>query len=302
MNPKTKLLIGILVVGILTVGGWWIWSHVQPVIDEKYCEQDSDCGWVSCCSYGYKCMRKDALSCPDPNYCLAYIEPVPHEPCVCINNRCTVQSGKEVMITTDKTEYEQGDTVKITVRNNLKESIWYPKHIYCGASFWLLETCEGEEVPYYEICLWVAPDYRFTKLNPTEILEEEWDGKIHDLREYKFRFAEPGCYRIVFPCSYSVNKKKLYEDWGEHKETIYSNEFTIKEKEVVIEGRIAAIGNEPFTQLAIETDEKIMYGIGGNIEELWKAQGKKVRLKGYFRGRTPRTEKSIEVTSFEIVE
>lgn len=36
MNPKTKILIGILVIGVLLVGGWWIWESQQkgPVVEE----------------------------------------------------------------------------------------------------------------------------------------------------------------------------------------------------------------------------------------------------------------------------
>lgn len=56
MNLKTKILIGILIVIILTVGGWWIWNNIQQqkgVFKEaeipdsmRTCDEDSDCALV----------------------------------------------------------------------------------------------------------------------------------------------------------------------------------------------------------------------------------------------------------------
>ena len=117
----------------------------SPEPNLNYCERDSDCGWVSCCSYGYKCMRKDALSCPSDNICLAYIEPVPSEPCVCINNRCSVQAINEVILTTDKTEYERGDTVKIVISAGDKQ-IYVSYTFGTGVSFYQLRDNEWKKM------------------------------------------------------------------------------------------------------------------------------------------------------------
>ena len=81
---------------------------------------------------------------------------------------------------------------------------------------------------------------------------------------------------------------------------------SLEEKEIVeVTGRIRMIGNEPFTQLAIENLDGEVYGIiGGKTNELKKLQGQKVKVKASLMGRTPpsfRTEKSINVIDFELV-
>ena len=81
----------ILVVIAVILGLLWFWGNVY-YYDES-CERDSDCGWVSCCSFDYRCMRNDALSCPDDVICAAYIEPLPTEPCTCIGNECIGKTG-----------------------------------------------------------------------------------------------------------------------------------------------------------------------------------------------------------------
>ena len=239
-----KILIGILVIGIILISAFWVYENQRISEGELYaCDKSNDCiivDGIGCCACPTS-INKQYLEywreksrakhdCSDIR-CIGCLGPKEYFEAKCIDKRCKAvpkQFTEQVTITTDKTEYEQGETVKIMVRNNLEIPIWYAQSVRCGTSFWLLETCEGEEVSYYEICLWVAPDYRFTKLNLTEILEEEWDGKLWGSGLEEYKLPEPGCYRIVFPYSYSVNKKKLYEDWGEDKKTIFSNEFTIK--------------------------------------------------------------------------
>lgn len=233
---RNKIFAGILVIGIVLFSGCigerteTTTTTLKPETHPEYCELDSDCGWVSCCSYGYKCMRKDALSCPDEIICLAYSEPMPSEPCVCINNRCTVQSGKEVTITTDKEEYKQGETVKITVKNNFDNSIWYLNgHSGCSdknKSYTTYRLVNGtwKDVSPHVMCIQIVgaglPIYK--ELTPSASTEFIWDQKIWSAVNGTLQ-APDGKYKI----SVKYKESKEVEDLKE----VYSNEFTIKEKE-----------------------------------------------------------------------
>ena len=99
MDPKIKILLGILVAVILATGGWWIWSGQKEITCtqdaalnflytgqgddpcDRSCESDNDCK-LEC---GCECISKDekciytgiVCEAPDPNY-----------GCKCINNTC----------------------------------------------------------------------------------------------------------------------------------------------------------------------------------------------------------------------
>jgi hypothetical protein len=137
-----------------------------------------------------------------------------------------IVEGK-VIVATDRTEYEQGETVGISVTNNLNRPLWYAQEVECGLSFWLLESCEKKEIIYYKVpCVWAEPQHRFTKLNPGETLRDEWNGTLEVLRESGLaeELAEPGCYRLRLP--FSLEEKKAI--WEGDKIEVYSNEFVIR--------------------------------------------------------------------------
>ena len=80
-----------------------------------------------------------------------------------------------------------------------------------------------------------------------------------------------------------------------HEGMIVTNGF------IKVTGRIRVIGNEPFTQVVIDTSEGV-YGLTGDKAKkhgpLWKLQGETVEIQGFLQGRTPpsfRTEKSIDI-------
>ncbi len=133
-------------------------------------------------------------------------------------------SKGEVLITTDKTEYEQGEIIQITVKNNLDKPIWYIKEI-CPLSCCALHKLENNEWKSLGIPF---PCIQFTypggsiepyRLNSGEELKKQLDTKAQD------EFAGGGKYRLSF--YYGLNKDNYTE------KTIYSNEFTIKEKLVL---------------------------------------------------------------------
>ncbi len=84
---------------------------------------------------------------------------------------------------------------------------------------------------------------------------------------------------------------------------------TIEQEGKIVEvtGRIRSIGNDPFIQLVIETDNGVVYGLisSNKITGLWESQIRRAKVKGYLLGGTPpsfRTGKSIDVIDFEVIE
>jgi len=71
---------------------------------------------------------------------------------------------------------------------------------------------------------------------------------------------------------------------------------------IELTGRIYSMGSPPVIQLGVETLDGEVYGIvGERTKELWKFRDKILHLEGYLAGRTPRTEKSIEVINYEVL-
>lgn len=253
MNKGIKILIGILVIGIVLAGGWWVWNNYYKVSEtseiyreelmkeisdkieklDKSCQSNEDCKEVEL-RYLIKadgvhplCVNKEETikeirslqdlyykkyktSLPD-----ILINLLPFYGCECKNNVCAeiTKKAEEVTITTDKTEYEQGETVKIVVKNNLDKSIcfgtcnnYYFEKKNGEWKYYLKKFCEAD---FIKECI---------KPNETKIFEREtiWNS-------YKI---EKGTYRMVIPlCIDCENLGEFRED-----KVIFSNEFTIKEK------------------------------------------------------------------------
>lgn len=81
---------------------------------------------------------------------------------------------------------------------------------------------------------------------------------------------------------------------------------------ISVVGHIVTIGNDPFTQWAIETPDGKVYGLTSVSEDRLREfglrpeilQAAKVEVKGYLMGRTSpsfRTEKSIRVIDIKVV-
>ena len=124
MSKKVKILIGVLIIGIILIGGWWIWETYQPVeevipkeeeiIKEESCSQDSHCVFLDfqCCSTPDPCKKEPSrvvnkenkekieqeikAKCPPtcPQYtpprcfnCLNLEKFIP----ICVDNKCTVK-------------------------------------------------------------------------------------------------------------------------------------------------------------------------------------------------------------------
>jgi len=133
---------------------------------------------------------------------------------------------KEVTLTTDKTEYEVGETIKIVIKNGLDKSIWYPSSPYVRN----LELLGYDEKTKWGLVPLLPPSPPPPEGRPLEIKELRKDEVL--TLEYRpldwHHSIALNFIKYKFSFEYRENKEE-----GEYKK-IYSNEFTIKEKIVEI--------------------------------------------------------------------
>jgi hypothetical protein len=85
--------------------------------------------------------------------------------------------------------------------------------------------------------------------------------------------------------------------------TLGAGSMKADKAEIQVTGRIYVMGNEPFTQVAIQLDDGKVYALTGEYDkELRGLQGKRVTVKGKLSGKTPRGAEAIEVKSFRVFE
>lgn len=156
--------------------------------------------------------------------------------------------NQTIVVSTDKTEYGQGEMIKIVVNNGLENPILYSGS---GDRFWSIE--------YFEDGRWVNPyskkggDFQLTEKNigdacyialyersfPEELasqsnLTAQWNQKIcpfgtEGLDKPKIvRYIESGKYRLVFYYGFKISSSDPFEI--SEPKAVYSNEFAIKEK------------------------------------------------------------------------
>ncbi len=136
-----------------------------------------------------------------------------------------IKQAKKVAITTDKTEYEQGETVEITVKNNLDKSIFFrglgqP----CFNSFSIGINREGYKMFYDIGTAYCVTDITELKPNIEQVFHLE-TGDIDDtLSILNTLIIYPEIYKLKL--NYGFDSESLTN-------IIYSNEFTIKEKSVL---------------------------------------------------------------------
>ena len=129
------------------------------------------------------------------------------------------QPQGEAFITVDKNEYEIGDIVRITAKNNTNKEIWCPESRY--RSWWILRGPTGKQIPYS------LPGneekfgpFVFIGLGIPKMLKP--NSEISYLWNFRTSNLEPGIYKISFFYGFS---KEYYT----HK-TVYSKEFELKEE------------------------------------------------------------------------
>jgi len=251
-----KTLLAVIIftgVGTIIVGGGWLigkqgkgipmsnelrCDNLSKEIGEKMgkldksCQSDEDCKTVELLrliqaggTYPL-CVNKketveDIRSLQDLYYkrCKIFLPDIRVKPalfygCGCRDNVCVGvnKKSKDVTITTDKTEYEQGDAIRLSIKNNSGENVCFES---CNTYYfqkknviWKEYLTKRCEVNFITKCI-----------DHSEV--EEFKGRLSevDFKEGVYKIAVPiytDCQNEEFPCK--ENK------------TIYSNEFTIKEK------------------------------------------------------------------------
>jgi len=73
--------------------------------------------------------------------------------------------------------------------------------------------------------------------------------------------------------------------------------------EMEVIGKVYLMGNEPFTYVALKTDDGQVYALVGEHEkELRRLQGRRVKVAGKLSEEKPRGDTAIEVKAFRLVE
>ena len=76
-----------------------------------------------------------------------------------------------------------------------------------------------------------------------------------------------------------------------------------EKEEIQVSGRIYVMGNDPFSQAAIQLDDGKVYALTGEYnKQLLSLQGKRLSVVGKLGGETPRGVEAIEVKSFQVLE
>jgi len=250
MTTKTKIFIGISAAVVVLAGGWkFIWTP----INKGYCRSDTDCKFTCGCGCIPKnkiCLKKiycrpticgSACRCENGE-CASWVEvygealktksielckQIRHQNC---RERCLDKLRKEqVIITTDKRKYEQGETVKITLRNKADERllVYYP--------FYTVERFEqGNWVPLRRVLCPCGVFCRippFLEIQAKDEIEEEWNQEESWCKEGMPAVSEATVSRQVSAGRYRIKSEIIWPEqtWeGRDRKTIYSNEFTIQ--------------------------------------------------------------------------
>jgi hypothetical protein len=141
------------------------------------------------------------------------------------------EEKSRVVLTTDKTQYRQGELVNITVSNGLEKTIWYTD--FGCYPWWELEKQGGKEwesirvllpilTQYGEQCIACPPPESMAdvlvELEPNSAISKVWN--LRNCKGSTPAFIDSGMYRLSF--AYGFSK----DSWND--EMVYSNEFTIR--------------------------------------------------------------------------
>ena len=134
-----------------------------------------------------------------------------------------------VAVNTDKQEYKQGEAIKITVNNDLSESIFSHAGSYTpvfSIKYVEMKTQQGWKQLFaqcqYPHCIYEID--ALVEIKAGQSVTFEWMPLIYINGTQKHIRAEPGEYRLVV--YYQIRKSSVSEDWKLL--TAYSNEFVIK--------------------------------------------------------------------------
>jgi hypothetical protein len=137
-----------------------------------------------------------------------------------------------VTVTTNKSGYEQNETITITMFNGLNVSIFSLAASW--SAVFSIERIENQILDewqsFFAMGQWPECDYDYdfpAEIKSSESVSFDWTPRIWISGCDNFSQAEPGVYRLVI--SYRIREGNLSENWAW--QTVYSNEFTINEQE-----------------------------------------------------------------------
>ena len=160
----------------------------------------------------------------------------------------------QVTIKTDKKEYEQGEIIEITIRNNLDKEIFggYCHNILSDWTLQKLVDGSWKEIPFWlplfdnknkkEYCVSsFSPEQPACtkKWEPHSEVVQRWNQKICPYEKSSIKkpiLIEKGVYRLAFTYGFQVVFKPPEFSWFakiKDPKVIYSNEFIIKEKQPI---------------------------------------------------------------------
>jgi len=158
------------------------------------------------------------------------------------NGSITPLSGI-VTVTTNKTEYKQNETINITIYNGLNVSIY--SHAACISTTFCIESIEKKISDgwqsFFAVGQWPECEYDIdfpAEIKSGESVSFDWEPLIWMSGCNNFTRAEPGVYRLVI--SYQIREGNLSENWAW--QSVYSNEFTIKEERELLSSHILIYG------------------------------------------------------------
>ena len=163
----------------------------------------------------------------------------PQHACKCANRKCEKvkeELAEEVTITTDKTEYELGESASVIIKNNFSEEIFI--------SYPIIERIINDNyIPLKGSVVWpgcgVTGGLIYLTLEPSEAVKHQWDQKE---KWCSTDFSDRNVYlKEVLSGKYRVKSEIIKRIKSEEEdpcnvsgkpsgEFVYSNEFTIKEK------------------------------------------------------------------------
>jgi len=152
-----------------------------------------------------------------------------------------------VVFSTDKTEYEEGETIKMLIENNTDASLPY---LSVGEKYWELEYLLGDNWmsfdynagPGFEVtdkqegekCYLVLYEQSELELGPGETLSSQWNQKVCPFTGLGPKAPKTvyniksGMYRFVFKYYPKIQDSSDGSGTDHLKELVYSNAFTIK--------------------------------------------------------------------------
>lgn len=320
MISKIKILIGILVIGIILICGLLI-SNNQPIpiqqskyieisIDEKF-ERISNIHLPIDKTEAEIIVKKFCES-KNPDYSYGYdiMKKVGNEwkvQIVNMNGLCyaavNVKSGEtncekcddvklfppfeQVTITTDKTEYEEGETVKIIVKNGLDKSIWHNGVPGICENAFSIGLKKDDYKEFHPLATaWCIASVEELKSHSETVFELNLDEySINEFTGYNIKL--PVTYKLEF--NYAFSKK---DSWAKE-EKVYSNEFTIREKSALdlrCSEKISGVGPCEVEKLGYEFDLNKRKCVGryvtgcsletpfNSLEECWEVCEEKLVL------------------------